>query len=127
MAERNRIDCACGYSYFTSSVSSRCPDCGKRNTTLAGYLGIIGMAAVVIIFFVLLLGAITWAMYGLKNTLAKWHSYGSLLLGALSIWVFYHYDSYSEYPVIWSFGYGLNAIAILISLNNLYKSGESGN
>ena len=127
MAEQNKIQCNCGYTYYTSSVSSKCPDCGEKNTTPAGYLAMILIVVALVIFLLLIAGSISWAIYSLKNKLSKWHSIGSLLLGAVSIWVFYNYDNYSEYPMIRTFGYGLNTVAILISLYNLSKATQNEN
>jgi predicted membrane channel-forming protein YqfA (hemolysin III family) len=127
MAEQSRIDCECGYSYYTSSVSSKCPDCGKKNTTPAGYLAMILIIAALVIFLVLIAGSISWAYYSFKNKLSKWHSIGSIVLGLVSIFVLYNYFYDTEYPIMRTVAYLLNAIGVLLSLYHLSKSNENEN
>jgi uncharacterized membrane protein (UPF0136 family) len=127
MAEQSRIDCECGYSYYTSSVSSKCRQCGKKNTTPAGYLAMILIIAALVIFLVLIAGSISWAYYSFKNKLSKWHSIGPIVLGLVSIFVLYNYFYDTEYPIIRTIAYVLNAIGVLLSLYHLSKSNENEN
>jgi hypothetical protein len=127
MAEQSRIDCKCGYSYLTTSISSNCPQCGKTNWTAAGGMIIIAFIIALVIFVLLIAGSISWAYYCLKNKLNKWHSIGSLALGIVSILAFSNIYQYSEYPIMSFMAYLLNAIGILLSLYNLFKLNQKGN
>jgi glucan phosphoethanolaminetransferase (alkaline phosphatase superfamily) len=108
-------------------VSSKCPNCGEKNTTPAGYLAMISIIVALVIFLVLIAGSISWAYYSFKNKLSKWHCIGSLLLGAVSIFVLYYYFYDTEYPIIRTIAYVLNSIGVLLSLYQLSKSTENEN
>jgi hypothetical protein len=127
MADQSRIDCKCGYSYLTTSISSNCPQCGKTNWTAAGGMIIIAFIIALVIFVLLIAGSISWAYYCLKNKLNKWHSIGSLALGIVSILAFSSIYKYREYPIMSIIAYLLNTLGVLLSIYNLFKLNQNEN
>ena len=121
MAEQSKINCNCGYSYITSSVSSICPNCGNKNWTAAGILAIVLFIIAIVIFSILIAGSMIWSLFDLKYKLNKWNSICSLLLGITSIIVFSNFYEFSEYPELTYLSYILNTLGILLSIYNLIK------
>lgn len=121
MEKQNEINCNCGYSYITSSVSSICPNCGSKNWTAAGILAIVLFITAVVIFSILIAGSVIWSLFGLKYKLNKWNSICSLFLGITSIIVFSNFYEFSEYPKLTYFAYILNTLGVLLSIYNLIK------
>jgi hypothetical protein len=115
MEKQNEINCNCGYSYITSSVSSNCPNCGSKNWTAAGILAIVLFIIAIVIF------SMIWSLFDLKYKLNKWNSICSLLLGITSIIVFSNFYEFSEYPKLTYLSYILNTLGILLSIYNLIK------
>ena len=126
MAEQSRINCKCGYSYLTTSISSKCRECGKTNWTIVGSMAVIGVILVVALLVVLIVGSASWAYYSLKNKLNKWHSIGSLSLGLVSIFLVLYYSEINndEFSII---TYLLNTLGVSLSIYNLYKLNQNDN
>jgi hypothetical protein len=121
MEKQSKINCNCGYSYITSSVSSICPNCGNKNWTAAGILAIVLFIIAIVIFSILIAGSMIWSLFDLKYKLNKWNSICSLFLGITSIIVFSNFYEFSEYPKLTYFAYILNTLGVLLSIYNLIK------
>lgn len=126
MAEQSQINCKCGYSYITTSISSTCRECGKTNWTLVGSMAVIGVILVLAVLVVLIVGSASWAYYSLKSKLNKWHSIGSLLLGLVSIFLVLFISEINN-DVFSIITYLLNTLGVSLSIYNLYKLNQNDN
>tara|TARA_B100000767_G_C19631013_1_gene478266 strand:- start:189 stop:872 length:684 start_codon:yes stop_codon:yes gene_type:complete len=131
MAEYKQINCACGYSYPSKEMSSRCPSCNKQNWSLE-FIGVMILIVVALVILLgLMFGAFAYALYLFLNSKdfnsknIKWHFLGVLTLSICSLKWFNDIYSLSEFPIMSWITYLTNCSAILVILYHFLKLRKS--
>ena len=122
MSDFEEVDCSCGYTYFTRRSFSRCPNCGKSNSSLSSAL-LLGLFIIgLILIAILIFGPLAYAINAVEKKWKIYHQYIAIFLAviAISFWWYYYSSPDSNGNWILYVGIFVNLCAIAYSIISIY-------